>query len=243
QRKEWLNIRRVDRKVFDTADRPTAQKQASEENWNSLLASYGINLPPQKKASGLEEALESAEEIGYPVVLKLISEQVTHKTEINGVKMGIDDADALKKAWDELAESADEAGVSMKGGLVQKMLTGGYEVIIGIRQDEQFGPLVLFGTGGTDVELLRDVATGIAPLNRLQAEQLVDQTAAGVKLKGWRNQPEADRETVIEYLMRMAQLADDLPAVQELEINPLYVLPKGKGAFAIDIRGTYSEDE
>ena len=241
QRKEWLNIRRDKTARIEVADRKTAMDYASKESWTSLLETYGINLPPQEKASSIEEALKSAETIGYPVVLKLLSDEVTHKTEINGVKLGIDYEDDLRKAWKELEDSAKIAGVHMKGVLIQKMLTGGYEVIIGIRQDEQFGPLALFGTGGTDVELLRDVASGIAPLNRLQAEQLISETAAGAKLKGWRNQPEADRETVIEYLMRMGQLAEDLPGVQELEINPLYVMPKGEGAYAIDIRGTYSE--
>lgn len=241
QRKEWLNIRRVDKEEFEVTDRDTALQYASQSNWISLLEAYGINLPPQEEVKTMDDAMASAGSIGYPVVLKLVSDEVTHKTEINGVKLGIDDESDLRKAWSELEESAKKQGVAMKGGLIQKMLSGGHEVIIGIRQDEQFGPLVLFGTGGTDVELLRDVATGIAPLNRLQAEKLVDQTAAGVKLKGWRNQPEADREAVIDYLMRMAQLAEDLPEIKELEINPLYVLPKGKGAFAIDVRGTYSD--
>ncbi len=241
QRKEWLNIRRVDKEEFEVTDRDTALQYASQSNWISLLEAYGINLPPQEEVKTMDDAMASAGSIGYPVVLKLVSDEVTHKTEINGVKLGIDDESDLRKAWSELEESAKKQGVAMKGGLIQKMLSGGHEVIIGIRQDEQFGPLVLFGTGGTDVELLRDVATAIAPLNRLQAEKLVDQTAAGVKLKGWRNQPEADREAVIDYLMRMAQLAEDLPEIKELEINPLYVLPKGKGAFAIDVRGTYSD--
>lgn len=241
QRKEWLSMDRDDREVFDVADHSTVVKHASQENWPSLLEAYGISLPPQKEVYSLEEARASAMEIGYPVVLKLLADEITHKTEVKGVKLGIDNEDELRSAWIELEDAASDASAEMKGGLVQKMLTGGNEVIIGIRQDEQFGPLVLFGTGGTDVELLRDVATGVAPLNKMQAEQLVNRTAAGAKLKGWRNQPEADRDTVLESLMRMAQLADDLPSIKELEINPLYVMPKGEGAFAIDIRGTYTK--
>lgn len=241
QRKEWLNMDRDDREVIEVKDRDSAIEYASQENWISLLEAYGISLPPQKEVSTVEEAKSSAVKIGYPVVLKLLADDLSHKTEVNGVKLGIDNEDELKSAWKELEDAASDAGVEMEGALLQKMLTGGNEVIIGIRQDEQFGPLVLFGTGGTDVELLRDVATGIAPLNKMQAEQLVKQTAAGAKLKGWRNQPEADRETVLDYLMRMARLAEEIPSIKELEINPLYVLPKGEGAFAIDIRGTYKE--
>jgi acetyltransferase len=103
--------------------------------------------------------------------------------------------------------------------------------------------MVLFGTGGTDVELLKDVASGIAPLNRMQAEKLINETRAGEKLKGWRNRESADREAVITYLMRMAQLADELPEIKELEINPLYVLPEGEGAFAVDVRGSTVENQ
>lgn len=241
QRKEWLNIRREQEEPFDVADRKAAIEYASSGDWTSLLEAYGINMPTQKTVSTIDEAAKTADMIGYPVVLKLVSDEITHKTEVDGVKLDIGNEAELRKAWNEIAESAKEANAEMKGGMIQKMLQGGYEVIIGIRQDEQFGPLVLFGTGGTDVELLRDVASGIAPLNRLQAEQLINETTAGEKLKGWRNQPAADRETVIEYLLRMAQLADDLPEVKELEINPLYVMPKGEGAYAIDVRGSCTE--
>jgi acetyltransferase len=242
QRREWLNIRREQEDPFDVVDRESALEFASAGDWSSLLEAYGINLPPQKAVRTVDEAVKSADMIGYPLVLKIVSDEITHKTEVDGVKLGIHNEDELRKAWSEIAESAERVNAAMKGGMIQKMLQGGYEVIIGIRQDEQFGPMVLFGTGGTDVELLKDVATGIAPLNRLQAEHLINQTRAGEKLKGWRNQPAADRGTVIEYLLRMAQLADDLPEVMELEINPLYVMPRGEGAYAIDIRGNFTED-
>lgn len=114
---------------------------------------------------------------------------------------------------------------------------------MGLRRDSQFGPMVLFGTGGTDVELLQDVESAIAPLNRMQAEKLIDATRAGVKLKGWRNQPAADRETVVNYLMRLSQLGKDMANIEELEMNPLYVLPEGQGAYAVDVRGTVIKDE
>lgn len=242
QRKEWLNIRSESPEKFTDVDLDAARKAAEKNNWSALLEGYGISLPPEKKVSSAEDAANAAESIGYPVVLKLVADSITHKTEVNGVKLDIKNAEELKKAWDEIKDSAAEAGAEMKGAIVQKMLRGGYEVIIGIRQDEQFGPLVLFGTGGTDVELLRDVSTGIVPLNRKQAEQLVSETTAGEKLKGWRNQPAADRETVIDYILRMAQLAEELPEVKELEINPLFVLPEGEGAYAVDVRGAFKED-
>jgi acetyltransferase len=157
---------------------------------------------------------------------------------VNGVKLNLHDSEEVKKAWQEISDSARDAGASMEGALVQKMVESGQEVILGIRRDEQFGPQVLFGTGGMDVELLKDVKSAIAPLNRIQAENLVDATRAGIKLHGWRNQPPADREKVIDILMRFSQLASDITIIKELEINPLYVLPQRKGAYAVDVRGT-----
>lgn len=238
KRKEWLSLPQQTPVRFTDFDEQKVQKSVSEKDWKLLLEEYGIAFPEEQLAQTKEKATEAAESIGYPVVLKLVSELVSHKTEVNGVKLDIRSNSEVIRAWNEIKQSAESAGVDMKGVQIQKMLTGGQEVIIGLRLDPQFGPMVLFGTGGTDVELLQDVTSAIAPLNRLQAEKLVDATRAGIKLKGWRNQPPADRETVIKYLMRLSQLADDLPAIDELEINPLHVLPDGQGAYAVDVRGT-----
>ena len=107
-----------------------------------------------------------------------------------------------------------------------------------MRRDPQFGPLALVGSGGTDVELRRDVSLGIAPLNESQASQMLDDTLAGVLLRGWRGAPAGDRQAVISALRRLAQLGYDFQEIEELEINPLYVLPEGSGAYALDVRGT-----
>jgi len=120
------------------------------------------------------------------------------------------------------------------------MLKGGQEIIVGARRDPQFGPLVLVGTGGIEVELRRDVATGIAPLSLSQAQTLLDGTEAAVRLRGWRAKPAADRAAVIEVMRRLAQLACDYPEIDELEINPLVVLEEGLGAYAVDIRGAWA---
>ncbi|MBN2732447.1 MAG: acetate--CoA ligase family protein, partial [Balneolaceae bacterium] len=242
-RKEWLSLPQQTPVRFTDFDEQKVQKSVSEKDWKLLLEEYGIAFPEEQLAQTKEKATEAAESIGYPVVIKLVSDSVSHKTEVNGVKLDIRSNSEVIRAWNEIKQSAEAAGVDMKGVQVQKMLTGGQEVIMGLRRDPQFGPMVLFGTGGTDVELLQDVKSAIAPLNRLQAEKLTDATRAGIKLKGWRNQPPADRETVIKYLMRLSQLADDLPAIDELEINPLYVLPDGQRAYAVDVRGTLRENE
>lgn len=243
KRKEWLDVPQQTPEQFNDFDEDAVQQAVSENDWKSLLQEYGITFPPEKIAQTKEDATEAAESIGYPVVLKLVSESVSHKTEVNGVQLELRNAEDVQSAWKEIAQAAKSAGVDMQGVQVQKMLSGGQEVIMGLRRDSQFGPMVLFGTGGTDVELLQDVESAIAPLNRMQAEKLIDATRAGVKLKGWRNQPAADRETVVNYLMRLSQLGKDMANIEELEMNPLYVLPEGQGAYAVDVRGTVIKDE
>lgn len=242
-RKQWLETPQQTTPEEVEVDKKAVGKAAVNENWEEVLTSYGISLPPQKKVKTPDQAVQFANDIGFPVVLKIISESVSHKTEINGVKLDLQDEPQVRSAWNEVKKSSEKAGAEMEGALIQKMYTKGQEVILGIKRDKQFGPMVLFGRGGTEVELLKDVATGIAPLNRTQAEQLIDKTRAGEKLKGWRNQAPADREVVITYLMRMAQLANENPNIKELEINPLYVLPEGEGAFALDVRGSITEEE
>jgi len=136
-----------------------------------------------------------------------------------------------------MAARETNPSASIQGVLVQKMITGGQELIVGVRRDPQFGPLALVGSGGVEVELLRDVATGIAPLSHNRAERLLQNTRAGLRLKGWRGLPPGDKKAVIAAMRRVAQIACDFPEIAELEINPLYVLPEGEGAFALDVRG------
>jgi acetyltransferase len=205
----------------------------------ALLAAYGITLPPGGPAATADEAVRLAEDIRYPVVLKLVSPDITHKSDIGGIALDLPDSYAVRAAFDRIiaAARAADPGARIHGVLVQKMLGGGQEIIVGVRRDPQFGPLALVGRGGVDVELLRDVATGIAPLSRSQAERMLDSTRAGVRLKGWRGSPPADRDAVLDTLLRLSQAACDFPEIAELEINPLYVLPEGQGAFAVDVRG------
>ncbi|WP_138430985.1 acetate--CoA ligase family protein [Fodinibius saliphilus] len=241
QRKEWLEMPNGTPEPFENISTTSAQTLANQQEWQQLLTQYGIALPPQQQVKSVDDAIAYADKIGYPVVLKVVSDDISHKTEVNGVKLNLNNAREVENAWHTIEASATEAGTNMEYGLVQKMFTKGQEVIIGIKRDDQFGPQVLFGTGGTDVELLKDVESALAPLNQQQAEQLIDATRAGTKLAGWRNQPPADREAVIDYVMRLSQLAKDLQQVKELEINPLYVLSEGQGAYAVDVRGFLAE--
>lgn len=238
QRYEWLHRVQGRPEKIAEVNLNSARSAAVEQDWEGLLKLYDIQFPSQRIAETVEQALEEAEKIGYPVVLKLESGDLNHKSDVGGVKLDIRDAGELKKSWSELEESARKAGITMDGAVIQKMLNNGQEVIIGIHRDEQFGPLVVFGSGGVDVELFKDVKTAIAPLNRIQAGELVNSTKAGQKLKGWRHLPKGDIQTVVDTVQKMAQLSMYLPEIKELEINPLYVMPEGEGAFAVDVRGT-----
>jgi acetyltransferase len=238
QRKEWMNsdyLQPEDAAEFIPAD---TESMIQNEQWEKLVEAYGIKLPEQRISKRLDCAIEASNQIGYPVVMKLIAKNHSHKSDIGGVQINLRDDEEVKNAWRKINESAEKANAKMDGVVIQKMLNNGQEVIIGIKQDEQFGPLVLFGTGGTDVELYKDVQTAIAPLSDSEATQLINSTIAGKKLKGWRNLPPADIQEVKKVLISMSRLAVNHPEIKEMEMNPLFVLEEGKGAFAVDIRGS-----
>ncbi len=238
QRKEWMNsdyLQPEDAAEFIPAD---TESMIQNEQWEKLVEAYGIKLPEQRISKRLDSAIEASNQIGYPVVMKLIAKNHSHKSDIGGVQINLRDDEEVKNAWRKINESAEKANAKMDGVVIQKMLNNGQEVIIGIKQDEQFGPLVLFGTGGTDVELYKDVQTAIAPLSDNEATQLINSTIAGKKLKGWRNLPPADIQEVKKVLISMSRLAVNHPEIKEMEMNPLFVLEEGKGAFAVDIRGS-----
>jgi acetyltransferase len=238
-RREWLETPREQLAALPGINVEAARKSLNQDDFAQALAAYGVILPSTWPASTAEEAVQAAEKIGYPVVLKLDSPDFSHKSDVGGVALNLMDAAAVQAAYEYIVGAARDAspGATIQGVLVQKMLSGGQELIVGVRRDPQFGPLALVGSGGVEVELLRDVATGIAPLSEAQASRLLDNTRAGVRLKGWRGTPPADRPATIEAMRRVAQIACDFSEIDELEINPLYVLPDGGGAYAVDVRG------
>jgi acetyltransferase len=172
------------------------------------------------------------------VALKIDSPDITHKSEVGGVALGLDDEESVAGAFLEVTRSLD--GRELKGQaravLVQPMVQAGQEVILGMVRDAQFGPLVMFGSGGIEVEGLNDVAFALAPLTRGEAEGLLDATWAGRRMRGYRNLPAGDSEAVIEALIRLGRLGIDVPEVMEVEVNPFRVFPKGEGAIVLDAR-------
>jgi acetyl coenzyme A synthetase (ADP forming)-like protein len=238
-RRQWLDTPPEPPVELTDVDRDAARAALVQGDLAGTLAAYGVTLPPTRLAADADEVIRLADEIGYPVVLKLVSAEITHKSDVGGVALNLTDGDMVRAAFDRIVAAARAAhpDAVIEGVLVQKMLTGGQEIIVGVRRDPQFGPLALVGRGGVDVELMRDVAMGIAPLSRSQAGRMLDSTRAGIRLKGWRGSPPGDRAAVLDAMLRLSQAACDFPEIAELEINPLYVLPEGQGAFAVDVRG------
>jgi acetyltransferase len=201
----------------------------TEVESKQLLASYRIPISPTKSVVTEDEAVLAAEEIGFPVVVKLLSEAISHKTEVGGVQLWLRDAQSVRQAFrgirDNLAKKA-EVG-KFEGVTVQPMITnaGGYELIVGCSLDPQFGPILLFGSGGRLVEIYRDRALALPPLNTTLARRMMEQTKIYSVLKGFRGSPAVDLQALEQLLVRFSQLVVEQPWIKEIEINPLLVSP------------------
>jgi len=197
---------------------------------------YSIPVADWATASSPEEAVEAAERVGYPLTLKVLSSHISHKSDVGGIVLGIKDGESLKRAWGEMLNRLQEeaSDVPLEGFLLQKMIPGGREVILGGKRDPSFGPVVMFGLGGVYVEVFDDVAFRVAPLTREDAEEMIAEVKGSRLLRGIRGEKPSDVEAVIDCLLRLSQLLQDFPAIAEIDINPLIVLEKG--AEAVDAR-------
>lgn len=205
---------------------------------HEILAAYEIPVPPAQLAETAQSAVDLAWQMGFPVVLKVASPDIIHKSDVGAVMLNLELPAQVEKGFKEIIANARAAvpQARIDGVLVQRMVTQGQEVIIGAIQDPQFGPMVMFGTGGVEVEGLRDVEFALAPLSIREAEELLESTWAGRRLAGFRHMSPADRRAVVAMIRRLGQLAADFPQLSEIELNPVRVLPEGQGAFAVDIR-------
>lgn len=205
---------------------------------SDMLAAYGIAMPRAVLAASAGEAVALAGRIGYPVALKVASPDIVHKTEAGGVLLNLQDADEVAAGYAQVLANAAAAApeAAIDGVHVQRMVTAGQEVIVGALQDPQFGAIVMFGSGGVEVEGLKDVEFALAPLSEGEATGLLERTWAGRRLSGFRNLPPGDRAAVLDVIRRLGQLAADFPELAEVELNPVRVLPTGQGAFAVDVR-------
>ena len=203
-----------------------------------LLEAYGIPLVDAIKATTAEEAAGASEQLGFPVVMKIISPQLLHKSDAGGIRLNLRSSEEVVAAFGEMMQTIHNArpDAQIEGVLVEKMAPKGLEVIIGMRRDPGFGPLMMFGLGGIYVELFKDVSFRVAPLSRRDARQMIERTRAGRLLTGFRGSTPADVDAVVEVMLRLSQIAMDFPEIDEIEINPLIVYEEGKGALALDSR-------
>jgi acyl-CoA synthetase (NDP forming) len=224
--------------IVDVIDRAKAEGRTvlTEIESKQVLGEAGIPTAGARLAATAEEAVAAAKELGYPIVLKIVSPDVTHKSDVGGVKLGLDSAEAVTAAFGEIVEAVKQRqpDARIDGVAVQKMAPPGIEVIVGMSKDPQFGPVLMFGLGGILVEVLKDVAFRIVPLEPRDARQMVREIKGFPVLQGFRGQEPADLEALEKLLLTVSAFVEAHPEVEELDLNPVFAYKDG--AIAVDAR-------
>lgn len=212
--------------------------ELGEMEAREILEAYDIRMPKAELACDIDEAKEIAGRIGYPLVLKIVSPNILHKTDVGGVKIGIDNEKELEENYNQILFSVSKymPDANIRGILVQEFIKDKKETIIGMSEDPQFGPMIMFGLGGIYVEALKDVSFRIAPLSRQVAREMVEEIKTIKLLKGIRGEDPSDIDSIIEIILRVSQLVTDFPEIMEMDINPLFVKKQGEGSIAGDVR-------
>ena len=221
--------------VIDSA-RSQGRTVLTEIESKQILAEAGIPVASAQLAKTADEAAQLAEKAGFPSVLKIVSPQITHKSDIGGVKMGLASTDEVRKAFDEIVAAARKAEPKARidGVAVQKMAPAGTEVIVGMSKDPQFGPVLMFGLGGIFVEVLKDVAFRIVPLEARDARQMVREIKGFAVLEGVRGQPPADLAALEGLILKLSAFVEAHPEIEELDLNPVFAY--ADGVIAVDAR-------
>ena len=208
-----------------------------EYEGSELLKCYGFKTLKMEIATSAEEAIRIARRIGFPLVMKIVSPDILHKSDAKGVRVGIATEADVEKHYSDILACAHQHKEDAKivGVLIQQMADAGNEVILGMKRDPQFGPMVMFGLGGIFVELFKDVVFRVAPFGRNTARRMVKSIKAYPMLTGFRGKPHADIEEIEKCLVRLSELVADHPEIRELDVNPLLIHPRGKGATVADI--------
>ena len=202
-----------------------------------VIETYGIPVPSYGKAKTVAEALEIADRIGYPVSMKIICPDIVHKTDVGCVKLNVV-REEVKETFFEILHRAEKytSARRIEGVLVQQMIEGGKEVIVGMKRDMHFGPLMMFGLGGIYVEVFKDVSFRIAPLSEEDAVEMIKSVKAYRILRGVRGEPMSDIDSLVDILLRVSQLSMDFPEILEADLNPIKVFEHGKGCYTIDFK-------
>lgn len=225
------------KKIFDKVTNE-GRKHLLEEEGYDVLNAYGFPRPKSYLCTNEEECVKRAEEIGYPVVMKIMSQDIIHKSDAGGVKVGLKNKQQVSSSFNEIIANAKnyKKDANIKGVLVQQMIESARETILGAKHDKLFGSLIMFGLGGIYVEALKDVIFRLAPIDEQEALKMVESIKTYKILKGIRGQPPSDIKVLVECLQRLSQLVTDFPEITEFDMNPLLVLEEGKGACAVDVR-------
>jgi len=221
------------RTIFERA----GDRVVGEREGKAILAAYGIPVPAEALARDADEAAAYAKQIGGSVVLKIDSPQIAHKTEAGGVRLGLRTPEEVRAAFKEIVDSARryKPEAEIRGVLVQEMVPAGVEMITGLKRDPQFGPVLLVGLGGIFVEVLKDASLAVLPVGRREVQEMIDSLRGRAILEGARGRPKADVAALVDAAVRLGRLGQDLgEAIDQLDINPLIVLPEGQGVRAVD---------
>ena len=221
--------------IIDRA-RTEGRKILTEVESKQLLEESGVPTAHARLAATRDAAVQAARDIGFPVVLKIVSPQITHKTDVGGVKLDLKSAEEVAAAFDEIEAAARRAApdAAIEGVSVQKMAQPGIEVIVGVSTDPQFGPVLMFGLGGVMVEVLKDVAFCIIPIAPRDARQMIHDIKGFPLLEGYRGQDPADLAALENLLLRVSDFVEKHPEVSELDLNPVFAYKDG--ALAVDAR-------
>ncbi len=212
------------------------RKYLLESEAKEVCALYGIPVTKFKVARNEEEAIKFANEIGYPVVFKIVSPDIIHKTDVGGVILNIKNDEEAVKAYKQIMDNVKKRvpNARILGVFVQEMTPEGTEVIVGAIKDPQFGPTIMFGLGGIFVEILKDVTFRIAPVTKEEAEEMIREIKGYPILKGYRGKPPCDENAVIDIILKVSKLVTDHTEINQLDLNPIFVYEKG--AKVIDAR-------
>ena len=221
--------------IIDRA-RQQGRTLLTEVEAKQLLAEAGIPVIEARLAKSRDDAVALAGELGYPIVLKVVSPQISHKSDVGGVKLNLGSAEEVGQAFDAIMASARKVApdATIGGVSVQRMAQPGVEVIVGMTMDPQFGPVLMFGLGGVLVEVLKDVAFRVVPITARDARQMIRDIQGFPVLEGYRGQEPADLDALEGLLLKLSDFIEGHPEVAELDLNPVFAYPKG--AVAVDAR-------
>jgi 4-hydroxybutyryl-CoA synthetase (ADP-forming) len=214
------------------------RKNLLEEEGQEVLRAYGFPVPKSILATKDKDAIKAAKKIGFPVVMKIASPQIIHKSDAGGVKVGLKNPQEVRSAFKEIIKNAkkyDKKAI-IKGVLVQEMVKGGKETIIGSKLEPGFGPVIMFGMGGIYVEVLKDVTFRLAPITNTESDEMIASIKTNKLLQGVRGEKPSDLKKLSECIQRLSQLVNDFKEIKELDMNPVLVFAKGKGCKAVDVR-------